>query len=237
MTRFKFWILIGGGVLLFLGWQEQTLSGLAKTKPAPITLAQLASNGPGENAHLVVGDFFLCTWDYVYAEKRGRWTEAWVPAVPLNGPFHEKFMASLEPDGTWPDDKPFPVPENLAVVFKLTDSPSEDSVDELAMSDTVQGLLINEIDSIASDERALLQSSYPAADFDKVHIFEPGRAPKAASTIYAMLGGGAVLFLAGLALMCGVSFQKKAPVPQPTMAEAMAESEPASEEETPPRVS
>jgi hypothetical protein len=201
MGRFKFWFLIGGVALLALGWEEKRLAGLAHSEPSSITLQRLAEDGPGDNAHVEIRDFLLCTWDYVYAEKRGRWTEVWVPAVPLDGEFHQQILAGLDEEGNWPEGVPFPNPDDFEVLFKITDSPTEASVDRIAEADTVRGMIINEVESIGSEERDLLASSYPGADFDTVLLFETPRSPKGAGTVYGMLGGGAGLLLLGLALL------------------------------------
>ena len=73
-------------MLLFTAVQETRLLGLADAEPQAMTLAELAASGPGDNAHVLLSDVVLCDWDYVSTERRGRWTDVWLPAVPLDGP-------------------------------------------------------------------------------------------------------------------------------------------------------
>ena len=41
------------------------------------------------------------------------------------------------------------------------------------MEDTLQGMVINEIEGLDAEETQLLQSNYPRVNFDEVYIFEP----------------------------------------------------------------
>ena len=83
--------------------------------------------------------------------------------------------------------------------FKLTDARNSGDVERLAAEDTLTGMVINEIDGLGSEERKLLESSYPGVDFKQVLIFEPGRKPMSTGAVYGMLGGGILLILAGIA--------------------------------------
>lgn len=199
--RFKLFVALIGAVIVFKGWQEWKLAAIAKPTPASMTLAELSENGPGDNAHLVVGDFFLCSWDYVYSSYRGRWDEAWVPAVPLGGVLHQQILNGLDENGNWPEDQKMPVPEHVDVVFRLTSARNENDVDRIAMEDTLQGLVVSEIEDLDLEEKNLLQESYPGIDFEAVQIFEPGRRPKGVAAVYGMLGGGGVLGLGALAML------------------------------------
>ena len=49
------------------------------------------------------------------------------------------------------------------------------------------------VDELGSQEKKLLQESYPGVDFDHVWIFEVGRTPPAASTAWALILGGILL--------------------------------------------
>ena len=84
---------------------------------------------------------------------------------------------------------------------------------DLAVADreTVQGMVVNEIESLDSEEKRILSESYPGIDFDRCTIFEHGRKPKGMGMIAAYIGGGGLLALLGLFWTFGGMRKKQAP--------------------------
>lgn len=194
--RFVLAMVIGGGVLVFLGYQEWTLASGTSAEPQKLTCSQLIEKGTGGNAHVEMGDFMLCNWSYVYeGATEDSMTTVWVPAVPIDGEFAEQVVAQLQADpvallqGGMP-----PVPRDVRVIVKSSKVDNDAEVTGLGDQQTIRGMVVNEISSLDSKEKKLLQESYPQADFDKVLILEHGRQPAGAAK---MMG----LFLGGLALM------------------------------------
>lgn len=197
MFRIKLALVVGGVVLTFFGIQEMRLSASSGSEPQKLSLAQLESRGYGDNAWVEMGNFVLCDWDYVYSEKNGMWQEVWVPAVPLDGEFYQGLLAMLDEDGNWPQGVPVPKPTDVKLVVNLPDARSERDMERVGMRDTIRGMIVNEIESLGSDEKRLLSKSYPGIDFDTCYIFEQGREPSSAGKMLAFIGGGVSLFLLG----------------------------------------
>lgn len=188
----RFFVLIAGIGLVILGVKECRLASSAKDDPQAITCAQLAEKGPGENVHIVMSDFLLLEQSYVYAERLGTWTEVWIPAVPFGGAYHTEARTRIERDG---DNATMPPVTDLRVLVKLTDAKNEAGVSKAGQEETLQGMVINDVDSLDSEERKLLKESYPGIDFDKCWILETGREPGGLGKIILMILGGLVLSL------------------------------------------
>lgn len=197
MFRIKIAMIVGGAVLAFMGYKEFKLSGVAKAEPSAITCADLAANGPGENAHVTVSDFLLSD-SMVYEEKKGRWTRVWVPALPIGGEYQKKILALIDENGKLPAQ--VPPPTNIKIILKFTDCRNEADLDRYADAETIQGIVVNEIDSLGSEERKILEESYPGVNFATCHLLEVGRRAPSAGATYGMLGGGAALAIAGIAM-------------------------------------
>ena len=75
---------------------------------------------------------------------------------------------------------------------------NEDALANLADQDTIQGLIVNEIESLGGEELKILQTSYPGIDFSEVYLLEHNRKLSGSGATYGSLGGGAVLLLIGL---------------------------------------
>lgn len=193
MLRLKLLPLVIGCVLLFIGYQETRLASIASTTASDVTLADLERSGSGDNAHLRVSDFVLCTWDYVVTERKGKWSVAWVPAVAQDGRwFQEEIVAHLDENGQWPDGVDMPRPTDVKVVFKLTKARNDLDVAKVAAADSIEGMVINEIEGLDRGERDLLESSYPTSDFSSVTLFEPERQPMGMTALVGLILGGLV---------------------------------------------
>ena len=189
MGRLKLAMLVIGGVLVFMGYQEMRLSGIAKAERQEITAKELLQNGYGDNAHVKVTSILPVQSLYVYVEKKNKWETVWLPAVPMNGKYVE--MLKQLPEDTSPEN--IPAPKNIGIILKLTDARDEKAVDRYSQLETIEGLVLNEIESIGSDEINILKEQYPSVDFKKCLIIEPGRSPKSSGFIAGFIGLGLVL--------------------------------------------
>lgn len=196
--RFVLALVIGGGVLLFFGIQEIRLSSATDVEPQKITCAELSTNGPGENAHVVMGDFLLCSFAFVYEEKNNKWTKVWVPAVPLGGEFHQQLLAKIDAEGNLIGEPP--VPTDVKVIVKSSDVSNSDELSNMGDQDTLQGVVINNIESLGTEEKKILRESYPTVKFDECWILEVGRKPATMAKIAGLCGGGLALAAAGVVL-------------------------------------
>ena len=185
---------IGGCALIWFGIEEPKLSSIARAEATPITCAELVANGPGDNAHVLLGDFLFVQPHYVYEEGKRGWEKAWLPAVPLGGEHHQEVQRIIEEEG---EDAEFPLPRKIGLIVKLTDAKNEDDVTRIGDQDTIQGLIVNDIESLGSEEKAILGGSYPGINFATCWILEVGRRPKGTGEIVGFFVGG--IGLIGLA--------------------------------------
>jgi hypothetical protein len=172
--------------LVFLGVQEYRLSKVAKAEPQTISCAQLAAKGPGDNAHVRLTDFEF-TENYIYQEQKrsSKWRTSYVPAVP------PRVLAD-------------PSVRVIKVLIKSNKARDENDLYALGQA-PIEGVVVNRIASLGSDERRLLKESYPDVDFDTCWIIEAGKSPASTGQLFGMIGGGTGLSIvaAGLLLVAG----------------------------------
>ncbi|MBY0310437.1 MAG: hypothetical protein K2W85_00050 [Phycisphaerales bacterium] len=190
--------LVLGSVLFFIGLQDWRLAVKAKDQPQQISAAQLELAGPGDNAHIVLNRVVLCEWSFVYEASRRAshqdWRWVWVPAVSLDSPYAHQ-LQSLPP-GVEP-----PPPPSVRIIIKSSKAKSEADVHQLAMNDTLEGMVVNEIESLGSEEKKLLSESYPGIDFSRCWIVQVDRRPVGSGQVLGFMGGGGMLALLGLSLL------------------------------------
>lgn len=210
MFRIKLIVLVVGCVLVYFGVQEARLSSTTKSQPQPISLAQLASNGPGDNAHVEIRDF-LCSPSFIYESKEGsnKWTCCWVPAVSLDSEYAAQLNAMLVANnGVLPNS--FPDPKSFNVILKMPDVESERDFERIAAQDTAQGVVINLIEGLGGEEKKILKQSFPGVDLDACYIVEIGRQPSGVAKTAGLIGGGGLLGVLGLAWLGSGLFGQRA---------------------------
>lgn len=197
--QFKIIVLIvAGGVLLYIGLREFRMMQAAAAEPQTISCAELEKNGPGDNSHVIMEDFILLEQAFVYAAETGSntWTQLYIPALPIGGAYHLQILSMRDENGQLPENTP--IPENIGIIVKSEHISGEDELATLAESDTLQGLVINTIKSLGSEEKRLLEQSYPGIDFEACWIIEHKRQPPGMGKVAALAGGGIALLFAGL---------------------------------------
>lgn len=197
MTRFNIALVIVGGVLVFFGIQEMRLSSGCKNEPQKISCAQLCEKGTGENSHVEMTDFVLPESVFVYNEstKGGGYTCIWIPAVPIDGDYVKEYQKAMEA-GTQP-----PTPTGLKVIVKSKSVKNEKDLEALAGRDSIQGVVVNKIESIGSEEKKILVQSYPGSNIDTCLILEVGRKPAGMGKIAGFFAGGIVAAGLGIVLL------------------------------------
>lgn len=199
MGRLKLIAIVVGAVMAWLGYQEFKLGAVASATPQTISCAELEASGPGDNAHVVMTEFLLLEQAFVYESRENspRWQKVWIPALPLGGEFHQQLLTLVDSEGNLPPGD-LPLPKTIRVIVKSSKVNNEAQLETVAGADTLQGLVINEIESLGSKERKLLTESYPGVDFDAVWILEHQRKPAGKGKTWGLLGGGTLLALVGL---------------------------------------
>ena len=177
--RWRFLLLVFGlSLIVFGGVQEIELWRVAGRTPQELTYRKLATDGPGDNAHIVLREFLLCVDAFVYEERAGRWTVAWVPAIAKG--------TELGPNGR-------PRGNDVGVLVKMPRARSMADVVHAAESPVLQGMVTNTIERLGPDEAAMLARSYPDVDFERCRIFEVDREPSGLWPVLGSLVGGALL--------------------------------------------
>jgi hypothetical protein len=146
-------------------------------------LKQLVEKGYGANNFIVLKEF-LYSNDFLYKPLRanvpdGAWDSAWTPVLVPGQPFDKaaKFQAIL----FWPDVR------------------SKAQYDEFLQQQKLKGMVINEVQSLTSEQKNLLKETYPETDFDKCLIIEVGREPGGIFKVILFFAGAILLLIGGVA--------------------------------------
>lgn len=198
MTRLLLAMVIIGGVFVFMAVQDMRLNSKADVEPQIISCAELELNGPGDNLHVNLTDFLICESAYVYEEKTpgGTWSKVWVPAVPLGGAYHLKLLSMVDEQGHFTGQQ-VPTPTDVKVIVKAENLSNERELSRMAARDNVQGMIVNLISSLGSEEKRLLEESYPSVDFDDCFILEVGRKPAGMAGLLGFGFGGMAMMATG----------------------------------------
>ncbi len=196
MVRLKLALIIGGGVLVFFGIQEWRLGSGCKSEAQKIKCSDLEAKGPGENAHIILTDFCLPNSSIIYNKdtKSGKYTCIWVPAVPNEGDYVKQYREAMQA-GTQPSG-----PTGIKVIVESKNVKNDAQLDEFGNKTEIEGTIVNKIESLGSDERKLLVSSYPGSSIDACYILEEGRKPAGTGALAGFLLGGLALVGVGVAL-------------------------------------
>ncbi|MBX2850366.1 MAG: hypothetical protein KTR15_01315 [Phycisphaeraceae bacterium] len=194
MIRIAIALLVGGGILTFFGYNEHKLASAADSEPQTITAQDLIANGYDDNAHVSVKDFEMITWETIVLtpeDNPNKFEKVWAPMIAFDDPYIEELQALPDNAQTAP-----PYRGQVALILYSTDISSSGQLDSVAYQDTVQGLVINEIDKLGGEELKELKKSL-SIDPDKVIILEHNRKPKGTGTTMLMMVGGVLLMLVG----------------------------------------
>ena len=179
-------LVVGLGLLVWAG-MEWKLSRASSAKPEEITLKQLLARGPDGNPNVILKDFRLAD-NFVY-EEEGRnskdWKKVWIPAVP----------AGEAPKG----DEPFKPAKVRAVVFSFGVK-NEDDFKAFRQRPQFEALVTNRIMSLGTQEKQLLEKTYPGTDFSTCLIIQEGRKLHNTGLLALQTGGGGLLLLSSAGL-------------------------------------
>jgi hypothetical protein len=207
--RFLLILLIAGAVIGYHGFNEFRLARAASATPKTITCADLEQSGPGENVNIRLTDMLLCSHSVIYKSRKtgGEWQTIWLPAVALDGPYVERVREMLINRV-----EHIPPPTNVRVIVKTGKVRNEHELEQLLDEDELEGMVVNSVESLGSEERKLLAEGYPGIDFSKCWIVEVGRQPKSVPAAMGIMGGGGALMLLGLGIFAR-GFMKSDDVP------------------------
>lgn len=156
LTRICLALGVIGCVVLFLGGRDYWLASKASPAPDQLTASQLISRGAEGNPFVEISEFMPAT-NFVYEEKSGRWTEIFIPFGPLDE--NAENVTSVK------------------AVFKSTKVSSEAEIYSTFGVEKIQGMVMNHIESLGSEEKKLLSQSFPGANLADVLIVDVTKNP------------------------------------------------------------
>lgn len=213
MKSFLFIMMITGGLwIIALGWQEWRIAQAARTMPSEVSLADLQrreANGVeavSENAHVRFGPCLALYQSAMYSYRQsllyggggGPSTElkdVFVPIVPVEDPRVEALSDPLSPQarrGMTLAHLKHRVLLKTRRVTRIGDIPKEEQ-----RIDMVQGIIVNDVRALDSNERGLLELNARHMNPAEIIIIEEGRRPLGMTVVWGILGAGALSFLMG----------------------------------------
>jgi hypothetical protein len=202
--RILFVAVFVGVALLVVAVVEGRLMGAASATPQTLSLAQLAANGYGDNAHVILTDFFPGdNFVYEYRGSQSRWESVYVPVVPLT----PQLRARLGPGAMGRQAIP---PGSIRVIVHSSRVHSQTDLPTVFGAPTIQGTVVNSIRSLGSETQKLLRDSYPGTDFGSCYILQEGRKPSSAAFVILMATlGTLVTVTSGLLLATRFLFRNE----------------------------
>lgn len=215
MIRLKIALIVLGGVLGFYGIQELRVSSGTSSEPTPTVLAKVEegekpkSNYVQLDEHIAV--YPMCVYSYKQSKSDKGTTPSptatvqycYYPVIRKGHPYVEKLVKLLSQPGALKNPNlELPKLEGGAILVKterfktIGDIPTG-----IRTEKSVEGLIINDIDSLSDKETKFLREGMPALNEEKILILEEGRKPSSKIKAIAMIGGGVVLAGAGLVWM------------------------------------
>jgi len=213
MFRVKLGLIIVGGVVAFMGGQEFLVSHGTTTEAVNVDLAKLEAGEELENNHARIGEHTAIYAGSVYAYETSKYDNStprnstkvsycFYPILSSSHSFMQRLVELEEEYGSLeevPENVEFPEIKDFTVLVKTKSFKTVGSIpDGIADRPSIQGLVINQIDSLDSEEEELLLSSFPGLDMDKVLILEDGRTPASLGKSLGMTLGGGLISLLGL---------------------------------------
>jgi hypothetical protein len=190
-------LLIGIGVFVW-GAQEYWVSRGASEQPEDVDLAKLeAGERPGQN-HIRLGKHLRLYPSLIFATPKSQKDSKDPPVsysfYPIISPSHpELARVRIEDVAAAGDDmhlREFTVLVRTEQFTRLGQVPHGPAVEN-----SIQGMVINSISSLSSDEAKLIKDSFPNLDTNRIVILEQDRMPASLLKSFGMMAGGALLVL------------------------------------------
>ena len=212
MFRLKIAAIVGGAMLAFFGIQEYLVSMGTSVEPVDVNLANIEDGLAGENKHLRIGEHTAVYGGCVYQYRMGKYESGdpkpstpvkytYYPIISDQHAFYDRLGELADQYGSLDNipDSEWPTIDDFSVLVKTHRFKTIASIPEgFGAEDTVQGLVINMIGGLDSEEKGLLRETFPTADLDKVLIVEDGRKPASLGKSLGMTAGGGILALLGV---------------------------------------
>jgi hypothetical protein len=181
-------LIVGGCILGYFTFREGQLASSASAKPEEISLKALIDRGPAGNAHIILKDFVGFPEESVFEYENNNqnyYTKVWIPVIPKEAA-----------------DAPGHAPRGgVKAIIKSNKVHDDGALRQLSHQPTIQGMVVNRIESLGSDERKELEKSPLGIDTAHCLIIQHGRTPSGAGLILLMGAGTIVLVAGGVGLL------------------------------------
>jgi hypothetical protein len=189
----RLWIaLIVGGVMIFVFGFKETLVGVdASSKPVPVSLVDLEKGVAPPDNNLQVGPhvalYPVAVYEYEVPKHGSQQVNAgttvnyaYYPIISNQHPFLKEITRLEKKHGSFEKipETEFPSLEHFSVMVKTTMFRTVGQIpDAIVNTKSVQGLVINRIESLDAEEKRLIGESFPRINLDKLLLVEQGRTP------------------------------------------------------------
>ena len=210
----KLAMIVGGGFLAFMGFQEFKVSKGTAGGPAAVDLAALESGSVEvTNPHVKVGPHMSAYWDCIYEYEQSKYDSGepgpdakvnyvYYPIISVEHPYVGEVAAFQEKYAEvdqLPADALIPKISAPAIVVKTNVFKTIGEIpNDMLKTQALEGLVINRIASLKSEEEDLLRQGFGNFNAEKVLILEEGRKPASKGKSFGIMGGGGVLILLGI---------------------------------------
>jgi len=214
MVRLGVVLIVLGAVLGVYGSREAFVSSGARSEPTAVELAKLEAGETPDNYYVRIGEHVPLYPAALFAYKTSKYSkEEPGPGPPITYCFYpivsrshpavqaiEGFARKAGAAGNLPDLEMLPDVTDFRVLVKTKRFETAGSIpDNTNVAASVEGLIINRISSLGSDEKDLIRKQFPKVNLDKVLILEEGRKPTSLLAAVGMILGALVLVGGGIA--------------------------------------
>jgi hypothetical protein len=212
MFRVKLVVAVLGGVLAFIGGREWLVSRGTTAEPITVDLAAVEAGEVPENSHWQLGEHVAIYNGGIYQYSKSKY-DTGEPGVdtkmdyyyyPVLSAGHPFIVRLGELTNTYGSVEAIPATEipaltDFAVLIKTKQFATIGAIpSEWEIVDGVQGLVMNQVSSLSSDEEKLLREGFPGLSTDKLLLLEADRRPASALKSGGMVFGGVAVALAGV---------------------------------------
>jgi hypothetical protein len=199
------------------GWADYDESHTASDQPERIELADLeAGTKTIGNNHVVIGPHSAYYAGSIYSYTRKKFapkktddntpiTECFYPIMAPSNPGVKKVEELKKKYKTVddiPDEELAAIPLQFVLVVRTTRYKKIGEIPSsvIQTDPQVQGLILNHT-KLKTDEKKLLNESFPRMNMDKVIILEEGRTPSSSMWCFTRVGAGVLITVLGLVIV------------------------------------
>lgn len=209
--RFILVLLILGGVGFYKGVQELNVRLASGRTPLNVELLELESGMIPETYFLEIGSHWAVYDALIYSYNEGQRNDssdelklnyAFYPVISDQHPYNVAIDKLLEEYGNNVPEKLIPEFRNFTVLVKTKRFKTVGDIPaNWDYMESIEGLVINRLGKLESDEKALILDIFPALDLDTVLILEEGRSVSSIGLLILYFAGGGLFILGGLFLI------------------------------------